>query len=64
MAERKVSTSVYLTEEQNAALRKLSNATRVSFAAYVREGVDLILKKYAAFEEAPKPPAEGEAKEP
>jgi len=43
---KKIVISVYVEEEQKAALDKLSARTRVPTATYIREGVDLVLKKY------------------
>jgi hypothetical protein len=45
-ADRRIRTNVYLDAEQKAALERLTEATRVPWAEYVREGVDLVLKKY------------------
>ena len=42
---KKVSTTVYLTQEQVERLKRLSERTRVPVAEYVREGVDLVLEK-------------------
>ena len=42
----KVIVSIYPTVEQLKRLDKLSAKTGVSRAAYVREGVDLLLQKY------------------
>lgn len=36
----------YLDHEQADALKKLSEKTRVPTAAYIREAVDMLLKKY------------------
>ncbi len=47
MARKKVSTTVYLTEEQVVALKELHNRTRVPIAEYIRLGIDLILDRYA-----------------
>ena len=47
MARKKVSTTVYLTEEQVVALKELHNRTRVPIAEYIRMGIDMILEKYA-----------------
>jgi predicted DNA-binding protein len=44
---KKVVISVYVEPEQKAALDKLSKQTRVPTAIYLREGVDLVLKKHA-----------------
>ena len=43
---RMIVTTVYLTEEQDRALKELSGKTRVPIAQYVREGIDLVLEKY------------------
>lgn len=43
---RMIVTTVYLTEEQDRALKELNGKTRVPIAQYVREGVDLVLEKY------------------
>jgi hypothetical protein len=47
MARKKVSTTVYLTEEQVAQLKELHRRTRVPIAEYIRLGIDLILQKHA-----------------
>ena len=49
MSERvknKLSTTVYLTEEQEKLIKKLVKRTKAPMATYIREGVDLVLKKY------------------
>lgn len=43
----KVPRTILLSHEQLAALKKLSEETRVSQQEYLREGVDLVLRKYA-----------------
>ncbi|MBS1984415.1 MAG: ribbon-helix-helix domain-containing protein [Bdellovibrionales bacterium] len=45
MASRKVSTTVYLTEEQVIALKELHVRTRVPVAEYIRLGINMILEK-------------------
>lgn len=40
-------TNVYLEAAQVAALQKLTEETRVPWAEYIREGVDMVLAKYA-----------------
>jgi len=45
---KKISTTVYLDPEQAEALRSLSRHTRVTIAAYIREGVELVREKHAA----------------
>jgi hypothetical protein len=42
-----ISTTVYLTAEQDRQLRLLHQRTRVPVAEYVRQGVDLVLERYA-----------------
>ncbi|MBM4218234.1 MAG: ribbon-helix-helix domain-containing protein [Gammaproteobacteria bacterium] len=46
--EKRVFTGVYFDRAQHDALRALSGATRVPLAAYLREAVDMLLKKYDA----------------
>jgi hypothetical protein len=46
MSRKKVSTTVYLTPEQTEALKALHDRTKVPVAEYIRQGIDLILKKY------------------
>lgn len=45
-ATRKISTTVYLTPEQVARLKRLNEATKVPVAEYVRQGIELVLEKY------------------
>jgi len=47
MARKKISTTVYITAEQNDALHLLHERTKVPVAVYIREGIDLVLQKYA-----------------
>lgn len=47
MARNKVSTTVYITPEQSALLKELHGRTKVPVAEYIRQGIDLILEKYA-----------------
>lgn len=47
MARKKVSTTVYLTEEQVVALKELHERTRVPIAEYIRMGIDMILEKHS-----------------
>lgn len=42
-----VSKSIYLTEEQDVALKALHDRTRIPVAVLVREGIDLLLAKYS-----------------
>lgn len=43
MARKKVSTTVYLTEDQVASLKELNRRTRVPIAEYIRLGIDMVL---------------------
>jgi predicted DNA-binding protein len=45
MARNKVSTTVYITAEQNELLRKLHEKTKVPMAEYIRQGIDLVLER-------------------
>lgn len=42
----RVRVNVFLDAEQYATLTKLAETTRVPWAAYIREGVDMVLTKY------------------
>ena len=44
MARKKISTTIYITEEQNQRLKLLNEKTKVPVAEYIRQGIDLILK--------------------
>lgn len=46
MSRRKVSTTIYITEEQNELLKRLSELTRVPVAEYIRQGIDHILLQH------------------
>jgi hypothetical protein len=46
MSRKKLSTTVYLTPEQDALLKQLNAKTKVPVAEYIRQGIDMILKKY------------------
>ena len=43
---KKVTTTIYITPEQNEQLKLLHNQTKVPIAEYVRQGIDMILKKH------------------
>ena len=47
MARKKISTTIYITEEQSERLKALHQATKVPVAEYIRQGIDLILEKNA-----------------
>jgi predicted DNA-binding protein len=46
MSRKKISTTVYITPEQNERLHLLHERTKVPVAVYIREGIDLVLKHY------------------
>ncbi len=46
MPRKKISTTVYITPEQDAQLKALHDRTKVPVAEYIRQGIDLVLEKY------------------
>ena len=46
MSRKKISTTIYVTPEQNERLRLLHERTKVPVAVYIREGIDLVLRHY------------------
>lgn len=44
---KKVSTTIYITVEQREQLKILHERTKVPIAEYIREGVNMVLGKYA-----------------
>jgi predicted DNA-binding protein len=46
MARKKISTTVYITPEQNEQLKVLHERTKVPIAVYIREGIDLVLERH------------------
>ncbi|MFK8003554.1 MAG: ribbon-helix-helix domain-containing protein [Polyangiales bacterium] len=46
MARKKISTTVYITPEQNEQLKLLHERTKVPVAVYIREGIDLVLDRH------------------
>ena len=46
MARKKISTTVYITPEQDELLKLLHHKTKVPVAEYIRQGIDLVLDKY------------------
>ena len=43
---RKIITTIYITEEQQAALKELNQRSKVPIAEYIRQGIDLVVEKY------------------
>jgi predicted DNA-binding protein len=46
VARKKLSTTIYITPEQDARLKLLHERTKVPIAVYIREGIDLVLARY------------------
>lgn len=46
MSRKKISTTVYITPEQDAQLKLLHRRTKVPVAEYIRQGIDLVLDRY------------------
>lgn len=46
MARKKISTTIYITPEQNERLKLLHERTKVPVAVYIREGIDLVLEHH------------------
>jgi hypothetical protein len=70
MARKKISSTVYITPEQNERLKLLHERTKVPIAVFIREGIDLVLKQYEGLlpgqvallpEASPSPPPPGVA---
>ena len=45
MARKKISTTVYITPEQDAKLKMVSERTGLPVAEYIRRGIDRILQE-------------------
>ena len=46
MPRKKISTTIYITPEQNDLLKLLNTKTKVPVAEFIRQGIDLVLDKY------------------
>ena len=46
MARKKISTTIYITPEQNELLKLLNQKTKVPVAEYIRQGIDIGLERY------------------
>jgi hypothetical protein len=73
MSRKKISTTIYVTPEQDERLRLLHHRTKVPVAVYIREGIDLVLRQYGhllpgqlplASDSAPQPLLEGKVTPP
>ena len=45
MPRKKISTTIYITPEQNEKLKLLNEKTKVPVSEYIRQGIDLVLDK-------------------
>ena len=45
MPRKKISTTIYITEDQNERLKLLNRKTKVPVAEYIRQGIDAILEQ-------------------
>jgi predicted DNA-binding protein len=45
MGRKKLSTTVYITPEQDELLKMLHEKTKVPVAEYIRQGIDLVLER-------------------
>ncbi len=45
---KKITTTIYITPEQNDQLKALNERTKVPIAEYIRQGIDLVLQKNQA----------------
>jgi predicted DNA-binding protein len=46
MSRKKISTTIYITPEQNERLKLLHERSKVPISVYIREGIDMVLKHY------------------
>jgi hypothetical protein len=46
MGRKKISTTIYITPEQDEKLKLLNRKTKVPVAEYIRQGIDLILERH------------------
>jgi hypothetical protein len=47
VSKKKLATTIYITPEQDEALKRLNAATKVPPAEIIRQGIDLVLKQRA-----------------
>ncbi len=45
MPRKKITTTIYITPEQNEKLKLLHDKTKVPVAEYIRQGIDIVLEK-------------------
>jgi len=72
MSRKKVTTTIYITAEQDKLLKLLSQATGLPMAELIRQGIDHVLDRYkdrlpaqlGLFGDAPTPSAQAAAEPP
>jgi predicted DNA-binding protein len=47
VGKKKISTTIYLTQEQQEKLKQLHERTSVPMSVFIRDGIDLVLEKHA-----------------
>ena len=47
MSQSKIARTIYISNEQLEALKRLSKKTKVPQSVYVREALDMLLEKYS-----------------
>lgn len=43
---KKLATTVYITEQQQALLKELNMRSKVPVAEFIRQGIDLVIRRY------------------
>lgn len=43
---KKLATTIYITEQQQAILKELNQRSKVPVAEYIRQGIDLVIQRY------------------
>jgi hypothetical protein len=43
---KKLATTIYITEEQQAFLKELNARSKVPIAEFIRQGIDLVIERY------------------
>ena len=46
MSSKKLATTVYITEQQQAILKELNMRSKVPVAEFIRQGIDLVIQRY------------------
>ena len=46
MSKKKLATTIYITEKQQAQLKELNDRLKVPVSELIRQGIDLIVRKY------------------